>query len=65
MTPGMRILLAVIVAAILIAAWMERIDVQGGGQGSAIVTDRWTHEVYLCLGAARCEKYAYPPPISN
>jgi hypothetical protein len=62
MTSGMRVLLIVIAAGIMIAAWMNRIDAHAGAQGTAIITDRWTHNVYLCaMDMPRCLTI-YPRP---
>jgi hypothetical protein len=48
MTPGMRALLAVISAGILIAAWMNRFETVRANDAAVYVTDRWTGSIYSC-----------------
>ena len=64
MIAGMRALLGLAAVAILIAAWMSRIDAKTMGVGSGVlVTNRWTGTVYVCI-FAECT-VVYPRPISK
>jgi hypothetical protein len=65
MTPGMRALLIVFSIAILIAAWMLRLDVKPGSAPSvAFITNRWTGTVYLCFVNDVCA-VTYPLPLNQ
>jgi hypothetical protein len=64
MTPGMRALLAVLAAGVVIAAWMSRYDVKSASASGTIVHDRWTGSVYECYVSGGCRSI-YPQPVSN
>jgi hypothetical protein len=48
MTPSMRALLAVLIFAIIVAAWMGRITAESAPTGVSVVTDHWLGNVYSC-----------------
>jgi hypothetical protein len=46
-----RALLAYLVIALIVFAWMFRYDVKATGSDNAFVVDRWTGKMHLCLGS--------------
>jgi hypothetical protein len=62
-TPTAKVLLGFLIAALVVFAWMFRIDARPTTPvGVAIVTDRWTGTVVLCSAASfdNCAQI-YPP----
>jgi hypothetical protein len=48
MTISARAFLIFFSIALIIFAWLFRIDSKNGGSGQIIITDRWAGTVYVC-----------------
>jgi hypothetical protein len=68
MTLTARVLLAYLVIALIIFAWMFRVDSQPSATTwrTAIITDRWLGTVQYCniVGGGDCSRI-YPPPAKS
>jgi hypothetical protein len=59
MPTALRLLLmTVLIAASVGAAWLFRLDAAVSSSGGVVVTDRWLGKVYYC-GSADCQQ-VYP-----
>jgi hypothetical protein len=56
MTLGARVVLAFLALALIVFAWLFRIDAKplSGGGTAAIVTNHWTGTVYGCNARPEC-----------
>lgn len=65
MTLTAKVLLAYLAVALIVLAWMFRINVTPSGNGFPYVTNRWTGRVYSCEYKS-CElRYPLPSIFSN
>jgi hypothetical protein len=56
MTPTAKALLIVLSLAVVLWAWMYRLDATSPSTGIVHVTDRWTGRVYVCADVEQCRR---------
>lgn len=61
MTLTAKVLLAYLVTAFVVFAWMFRLDISGGSGGAAVINDRWLGTVQICsMGSGGQPSLCFP-----